>query len=221
MALTYDAGRRRPRRLPAAPRRRRRRASSCWCRARAAPAAWPRSSARSRRLPGVAAARLNLTSGKLTVSFEPAPRDPGRGGRGPGAAWAIPPRPTIPARPRDAHDREGRRLILALAVAGFGAMNAMMFSVPIWAGLFGQELGPATRTRDDVVLRRRRRALRPLRRHAVLPLGLALAEGAARQHGRADLHRRDPDPGDQLLRDRAAAAATPISTPPSRCCSCC
>jgi Cu2+-exporting ATPase len=43
-------------------------------------------------------------------------------------------------------DREGRRLILALAVAGFGAMNAMMFSVPIWAGLFGQELGPATRT---------------------------------------------------------------------------
>ncbi len=37
-------------------------------------------------------------------------------------------------------------LVAFLTVAGFGAMNAMMFSVPIWAGLFGQELGPATRT---------------------------------------------------------------------------
>ena len=31
-------------------------------------------------------------------------------------------------------------------MAGFGAGNAMMFSVPVWAGLFGQELGPATRS---------------------------------------------------------------------------
>jgi Cu2+-exporting ATPase len=57
--------------------------------------------------------------------------------------------PSTPYDPQEArltHDREGRELILAMAVAGFGVMNTMMFSVPIWAGLFGQELGPATRT---------------------------------------------------------------------------
>src|SRR5207237_9192746 len=57
----------------------------------------------------------------------------------------YPATPFDPARARAARDREGRGLILAMAVAGFGVMNTMMFSVPIWAGLFGQELGPATR----------------------------------------------------------------------------
>jgi Cu2+-exporting ATPase len=36
--------------------------------------------------------------------------------------------------------------VLALAVAGFGAANAMMFTVPAWAGLFGQGLGPNARS---------------------------------------------------------------------------
>jgi Cu2+-exporting ATPase len=95
-------------------------------------------------LPGVASARLNLTSGKLTVGFSGAAGDPA-------AVVAALDRLGYPATPYDpgqakaAHDREGRRLILALAVAAFGAMNTMMFSVPLWAGLFGQELGPATR----------------------------------------------------------------------------
>jgi Cu2+-exporting ATPase len=96
-------------------------------------------------LPGVEAARLNLSSGKLTVAFA--------AGRGdPGAvlnrleAIGYPAKPFDPAQAVAAHDAEGRRLSLALGVAAFGAMNAMMFSVPIWAGLFGQELGPATRT---------------------------------------------------------------------------
>lgn len=96
-------------------------------------------------LPGVASARLNLTTGKLAVAFD------GRGAE-PGAVLTALERIGYPATPYDPgqalaeNDREGRRLILALAVAGFGAMNAMMFSVPLWAGLFGQELGPATRT---------------------------------------------------------------------------
>ncbi len=96
-------------------------------------------------LPGVAAARLNLTQKRLTVTF--------RGARGEAggvvaalARLGYPATPYDPGAARDAHDREGRRLILALAVAGFGVMNTMMFSVPIWAGIFGQELGPATRT---------------------------------------------------------------------------
>ncbi len=94
---------------------------------------------------GVASARLNLTSGKLTVGFASlAVADPG-------AVVAnlerlgYPATPYDPGQAAEAMDREGRRLILCLAVAAFGAMNTMMFSVPLWAGLFGQELGPATR----------------------------------------------------------------------------
>lgn len=96
-------------------------------------------------LPDVAAARLNLTEGRLTVRFASSQGDAGRviatlEGLG------YPATPYDPAQAVEAHDKESRRLILALAVAGFGAGNAMMFSVPVWAGLFGQELGPATRT---------------------------------------------------------------------------
>lgn len=97
-------------------------------------------------LSGVASARVNLTQRRLSVEY--------------GAGVAADPHDVTaaldrlgyrsslydPAEAAIAHDREGRRLILAIAVAGFGVMNTMMFSVPLWAGLFGQELGPATRT---------------------------------------------------------------------------
>ncbi|WP_298745854.1 heavy metal translocating P-type ATPase [uncultured Brevundimonas sp.] len=97
------------------------------------------------RLPGVESARLNLSNGRLAIGLA-------RGGVDPARIIAALDRLGYPATPFDPgaalaqRDREGRRLILALAVAGFGAMNAMMFSVPIWAGLFDQELGPATRS---------------------------------------------------------------------------
>ncbi|HEX2815783.1 MAG TPA: heavy metal translocating P-type ATPase [Phenylobacterium sp.] len=96
-------------------------------------------------LSGVSASRLNLTTGKLTISFDTAAM------ADPGAVIATLERLGYPASPYDpgiaaeSLDREGRRLVLCLAVAAFGAMNTMMFSVPLWAGLFGQELGPATR----------------------------------------------------------------------------
>ncbi len=96
-------------------------------------------------IPGVSGSRLNLTTGKLTIGFHSeAVADPG-------AVIATLDRLGYPASPYDpglaaeAADREGRQLVLCLAVAAFGAMNTMMFSVPLWAGLFGQELGPATR----------------------------------------------------------------------------
>ena len=97
------------------------------------------------RLPGVESARLNLSTGRLTLGLANVAVDPGQvirvlGGLG------YPATPFDPGAALQQRDREGRQLILALAVAGFGAMNAMMFSVPIWAGLFDQELGPATRT---------------------------------------------------------------------------
>ena len=96
------------------------------------------------RLPGVETVRLNLSTGRLALGLKDAGVDPGRIivalGR-----LGYPATPYDPGAALVQRDREGRRLILALAVAGFGAMNAMMFSVPIWAGLFDQELGPATR----------------------------------------------------------------------------
>ena len=97
------------------------------------------------RLPGVESVRLNLSTGRLAIGLDSDRVDPGR-------IISALDRLGYPATPFDPgaamvqRDREGRRLILALAVAGFGAMNAMMFSVPIWAGLFDQELGPATRS---------------------------------------------------------------------------
>jgi len=96
-------------------------------------------------LPGVETVRLNLSTGRLAVGLA-------NGGVDPGRIISALDRLGYPATPFDPgvavvqRDREGRRLIFALAVAAFGAMNAMMFSVPIWAGLFDQELGPATRT---------------------------------------------------------------------------
>ena len=96
-------------------------------------------------LPGVESARLNLSTGRLAVGLANSAVDPA------GIISALdrlgyPATPFDPGAAMVQRDREGRRLILALAVAGFGAMNAMMFSVPIWAGLFDQELGPATRS---------------------------------------------------------------------------
>ncbi|MDO8377933.1 heavy metal translocating P-type ATPase [Phenylobacterium sp.] len=101
-------------------------------------------------MPGVERARLNLTSGKFTVTFADRTGDPAR-------VMSILERLGYPSAPYDpglataAHDKEGRRLALALGVAAFGAGNAMMFSVPLWAGLFGQELGPSTRTMMQVL----------------------------------------------------------------------
>jgi len=95
--------------------------------------------------PGVETARLNLTTGKLTVMFWNAKGDPAaviRAVEDAGYAAGL----FDPEAARSAHDAEGRRLTLALAVAGFGAGNVMMFSVPIWAGVFGQEVTPVTRS---------------------------------------------------------------------------
>ena len=95
-------------------------------------------------LPGVVTARLNLSTGRLAVEVSNVEAEP-RGIVDALDRLGYPATPFDPAAARARADVEGRRLILCLAVAGFGAMNAMMFSVPLWAGLFDQELGPATR----------------------------------------------------------------------------
>ncbi|MFZ5670752.1 MAG: heavy metal translocating P-type ATPase [Pseudomonadota bacterium] len=98
----------------------------------------------ARETAGVAAARFNLTTGKLSVTFAGASGDPQAVVDALDAA-GYPATPFDPARAIREEDREGRALALALGVAGFGAGNVMMFTVPVWAGLFGQELSPATR----------------------------------------------------------------------------
>jgi Cu2+-exporting ATPase len=95
-------------------------------------------------LSGVRGARLNLTTGKLALVYDRDQADPGSAIRkleslGYGACLYD------PAEALSLQDREGKDLTLALGVAGFGVGNVMMFTVPVWAGLFGQELNPVTR----------------------------------------------------------------------------
>jgi Cu2+-exporting ATPase len=93
-------------------------------------------------LPGVDEARLNLSTGRLKVEWAPGALDPDRIAATLAALGyrAAPFDPEIAQRTIDA---EGRFLLRCLAVAGFAAMNIMMFSTPIW---FGDDMGAPTRT---------------------------------------------------------------------------
>lgn len=94
-------------------------------------------------LPGVSAARLNLSTGRLHVAWAP-------GALEPRTITETLAKLGYAAAAFDAQtaqtetDEEGRRLLRYLAVAGFAAMNIMMFSVPVWSG--HGEMGAATRT---------------------------------------------------------------------------
>ena len=93
-------------------------------------------------LPGVADARLNLSTKRLRVAWRP-------GAVVPEAIAATLTRLGYAAAPFDPElaqqsvDQEGRFLLRCLAVAGFGALNIMMFTTPIW---FGDDMGADTRT---------------------------------------------------------------------------
>jgi Cu2+-exporting ATPase len=94
--------------------------------------------------PGVIGARFNLTTGKLAVMASPGTADPARLIQAiTDLGFQVSPYEISAAR--GAEDEAGRKLLLALAVAGFGTANVMMFTVPVWAGFFGQEMTPATR----------------------------------------------------------------------------
>lgn len=94
-------------------------------------------------MPGVADARLNLSTQRLRVAWRP----------GSVRARAITETLTKlgfgsqafdPAAAERELDETGRRLLRYLAVAGFAAMNIMMFSIPVWSG--DGEMGEGTRT---------------------------------------------------------------------------
>ena len=85
------------------------------------------------KLPGVIDARLNFTQHRLAVDWRDdeidaaqivkAVEDLGYGAH-----------PFAPARVEAAEERQAKRLLRCLAVAGFAAMNVMLLSISVWSG---------------------------------------------------------------------------------------
>ncbi len=95
------------------------------------------------KMEGVKQARLNLSSGRLTLKFE------GADDRA-GDFIKTLDRLGYPARPyatqdvQDTQSREEKRLLRALGVSGFAMMNVMLLSISVWAG--EGEMDLATKT---------------------------------------------------------------------------
>ncbi|MBY0564599.1 MAG: cadmium-translocating P-type ATPase [Hyphomonadaceae bacterium] len=94
-------------------------------------------------LPGVREVRLNLSTGRLSVAW-PAGAVRAQTVTEALARLGYAAAPFDPEAVKREVDEEGRRLLRYLAVAGFAAMNIMMFSVPVWSG--HGEMGEGTRT---------------------------------------------------------------------------
>ncbi len=92
-------------------------------------------------LEGMEAARLNLSTGRLTLAWR---GEALRATDITGAIIALGYRaaPFDPKLVESDHDAEGRLLLRALGVAGFATANVMLLSVSVWSG--GAEMGKAT-----------------------------------------------------------------------------
>lgn len=96
-------------------------------------------------LPGVTDARLNLTTGRLSVSWQDDRIDP-RTIVQRVIDLGYQAQPFDPSKVQAIIDQEGRHLLICMAIAAFAAMNIMMFSVPIWSAHFNGEMEEGTRT---------------------------------------------------------------------------
>jgi Cu2+-exporting ATPase len=83
-------------------------------------------------LAGVTRARLNFSDRRLAVEWRGDDIDLGAILRGI-EALGFKAYPFDPHRPDDTQARETKRLIRALAVAGFASMNVMLMAVSVWA----------------------------------------------------------------------------------------
>ncbi|CAO4139259.1 heavy metal translocating P-type ATPase [Methylorubrum aminovorans] len=85
-------------------------------------------------LPGVASARLNFSDRRLAVTWrrEAEPDIPAVLAALEGLGYTA--QPFAPGRLADAEAAETKRLIRALAVAGFASMNVMLLAISVWAG---------------------------------------------------------------------------------------
>ncbi|PWE18482.1 cadmium-translocating P-type ATPase [Marinicauda salina] len=91
---------------------------------------------------GVKTARLNLSTGRLAVTFD------GAATRANAIvarlrALGYPARPFAPEQTEDATSREEKRLLRAMAVAGFAMANVMLLSIAVWSG--EGEMGATTK----------------------------------------------------------------------------
>ncbi|TPE58589.1 cadmium-translocating P-type ATPase [Sandaracinobacter neustonicus] len=90
-----------------------------------------------RSLPGITKARVNFTTRRLTAEWADGSLDPGAILAAVEAA-GFEARPFAPADvAAQGSDPASRRLIKAMAVAGFAAMNIMLLSVSVWSGADG------------------------------------------------------------------------------------
>ena len=96
-----------------------------------------------RKLPGIRSVRLNLSTGRLAVKFA------GDDGLAVSIIQALeklgyPAAPYAPEVGDDPRSAEEKRLVRALAVAGFASANVMLLSISVWAG--EGEMDIATKT---------------------------------------------------------------------------
>lgn len=94
-------------------------------------------------MPGVAASRVNLSTKRLRVDWLPGQTTPDAIAETV-TDLGFPARAFDPAALKDGGEAEDRRLLKAMAVAGFAAANVMLLSVSVWSGHFSG-MGGATR----------------------------------------------------------------------------